>query len=364
MRALLTPKIVFTIFTICALGNPVLADSLPKCADLRDSTERFYVELLSGRRSCKWVSRRDTIFRCNTYDETPQNCPLACNVECQTDEPSLSPSVSLSPSFSPSASPSVAPSLPPTDFPFCEDLEDTTERFYVEGTNGKGMRLCDWAKRRNTSERCQREVVREQCQIICNTPCRNRSDSPTLTPTKEVIGVAGLNEDVQAGNRSTRRQGVIIGCGVAGALCVIGIALYLLHSSNRKNSAVAYDLNEDSYSEGNESVALESTGSNEDKVASIKGDQPLPIAKTCSFIPANQKNLGVRHSQADVQCCGNFPCENCRMENNLTFVRVSKWNVFQRSRSWMQSQGKRNYDGGNMILSDLNSITSSNASSV
>jgi hypothetical protein len=185
-----------------------------------------------------------------------------------------------------------------------------------------------------------------------------------LSPTIEKIGgISELNEDVQVDNRSSRRQRVIIGCGVAGALCVIGIALFFLKSSPKRNGAISYDLNEDSYSDGNESWA-ESVASNEDNVVSIQADQSLQLAKTCSFIPADQRNLGAHHTLKDVQCCGNFPCENCRMENNLTFVRVSKWDTFRRSRSWFQGRGKRNVSDGNMILPDLNSVISSNASSV
>lgn len=354
MRVLFIPTNALTIIALYILGYPILVHSstssleLPSCADLRDSTEKFTVETLTKPKDCAWIGRTDTIWRCFMYKEAVENCPKTCQVKCQSDKPSLSPSMSIS-----------------TDVPFCEDLEDTnTSRFYVEGTNGTGMKSCRWAKRRNTFYRCKKESVRKNCEVICNTPCMNRSDSPTLSPTSDKVGAVGLNEDIQVDNRSSRRQRIIIGCGVAGALCAIGFALYFLKSSHTRNAAVTYDLNEDSYSEDNEQLTLGSLASNDDKVASIQGDQPLPIAKTCSYIPADQKNLGAHHALHDVQCCGNFPCENCRMENNLTFVRVSKWDTFRRSRSWFNGGGKRNRDSGNVILPDLNSVTSSNASSV
>jgi hypothetical protein len=44
------------------------------------------------------------------------------------------------------------------------------------------------------------------------------------------------------------------------------------------------------------------------------------IQKSSSFIPADESNLGGKHSTKDVQCCDHFPCENCRAKNKVEFV--------------------------------------------
>lgn len=317
-----------TILTlIILLRYPILGISsgstldLPKCSDLSDSTDRFYVELLSDVKSCEWARRTDTWWRCFRYTEVETNCPQTCEVKCSSDEPSQSPSLSPSPTTA------------PTDFPFCEDLEDVDVKFYVEGTAGNEMRSCDWVKRRNTSSRCQIEVARQNCAVVCNTPCRNRNYSPSIAPTTADLNIGGINEIIQTDNRSVRRRRILIGCGVGGALLIVGIAFYLTQSSRTKRS-VTYDVKEENIFDDDDQLALQSLGSRsaDTKVSALHAVQPPSITKTSSYIPANQKNLGAHHSVKDVQCCGNFPCENCRMENNLTFIRVSSWKKFRSMR--------------------------------
>eukprot|EP00557_Chaetoceros_sp_GSL56_P001418 CAMPEP_0176498022 /NCGR_PEP_ID=MMETSP0200_2-20121128/12069_1 /TAXON_ID=947934 /ORGANISM="Chaetoceros sp., Strain GSL56" /LENGTH=179 /DNA_ID=CAMNT_0017896141 /DNA_START=90 /DNA_END=629 /DNA_ORIENTATION=- len=51
---------------------------------------------------------------------------------------------------------------------------DATGQFYVEGTQGNGMRYCAWAARNHTEERCKIEVVAWQCPVTCQVPCIDR----------------------------------------------------------------------------------------------------------------------------------------------------------------------------------------------
>lgn len=60
----------------------------------------------------------------------------------------------------------------------CE--QDTTGRFYVEGTQGNGMRYCQWAAREHTEERCQIEEVAWQCPITCQVPCIDLGDGVAI----------------------------------------------------------------------------------------------------------------------------------------------------------------------------------------
>ncbi|GFH57062.1 predicted protein [Chaetoceros tenuissimus] len=60
----------------------------------------------------------------------------------------------------------------------CE--QDAAGRFYVEGTEGNGMRYCKWAAREHTEERCQIEEVAWQCPITCQVPCIDLGDGVAI----------------------------------------------------------------------------------------------------------------------------------------------------------------------------------------
>jgi hypothetical protein len=176
-----------------------------------------------------------------------------------------------------------------------------------------------------------------------------------LAPTTDQLGLAGLVGDVD-GKRSSRRQGMIIGFSVAGSILVVLVALYLLKPSKTKKS-VSYDVEEEQIDpDVNEHWTLESLKSNNDDKSRLSIKQSMSIAKASSFIPADRKNLGANHTLKDVQCCGNFPCENCRMENNLTFVRVSKWKMFTTGRG---NKSEDNNFCGKIVFSDSESTVSS-----
>jgi hypothetical protein len=76
-------------------------------------------------------------------------------------------------------------------------VPDATGQFYVEGTQGNGMRYCDWAARRKTEERCKIEVVAWQCPITCKVPCIDRDGNGA------VIGAAVFNPSVKEKNTPT-----------------------------------------------------------------------------------------------------------------------------------------------------------------
>jgi len=97
----------------------------PKCIDLVDDTEPFYVaDSTQGQvmRTCDWVDRRGTgwQYRCSTHilgdSQTrivSDNCPVSCNVPCTKEIPSVAPS--LSPTSLPTSS--TKDSTPPTSLP-------------------------------------------------------------------------------------------------------------------------------------------------------------------------------------------------------------------------------------------------------
>ena len=57
--------------------------------------------------------------------------------------------------------------------PNCNDLADQEGKFFVTGTRGNGMRGCNWALRQpeKEAERCNLEVVKQNCPKSCNVQC-------------------------------------------------------------------------------------------------------------------------------------------------------------------------------------------------
>lgn len=163
--------------------SSVFATDLPRCIDLQDNTEPFFVKYLNGTRTCTWAGRQNTDNRCFNFDEVTANCPKTCTKDCLSEPPSEAPSVSLSPTVSPTAHPTRLPSSSPSDFVMCDERVDNQERFYIEGT--LGMRLCDWVSRNNTETRCQMEDVRRNCQLTCNIPCNERPEPANFAQSNE-----------------------------------------------------------------------------------------------------------------------------------------------------------------------------------
>ena len=91
-------------------------------------------------------------------------------------------------------------------------------KFIVAGTWGNEKRSCSWAARRNTEEeRCEIEIVVEQCPITCKVPCQQ--------PRDIIVAGATSAEEVEPG-----RKGVgflIVGCTLLGvaALALIVLAV-------------------------------------------------------------------------------------------------------------------------------------------
>lgn len=99
-----------------------------------------------------------------------------------------------------------------------ECYPDSTGKFIVAGTWGNEKRSCSWAARRNTEEeRCEIEIVVEQCPITCKVPCQQ--------PRDIIVAGATSAEEVEPG-----RKGVgflIVGCTLLGvaALALIVLAV-------------------------------------------------------------------------------------------------------------------------------------------
>lgn len=74
-------------------------------------------------KSCKWVKRRDTWWRCTTFQAAMINCPQTCGHKCprekfvEKDPVTQSEITTTSPTKKPSLLPSTAPSLTPTTNP-------------------------------------------------------------------------------------------------------------------------------------------------------------------------------------------------------------------------------------------------------
>lgn len=178
-------KLQKIFLTLYLTASHVFAGNVPRCIDLHENTESFYIEYLKGSRTCTWAGRKDTSYRCSAYDEVPVNCPHTCGVKCLSETPSESPSTSLSPTSSPTVYPSHAPSLSPSDLIMCEERVDNPEKFFVEGTRGTQMKSCDWAGRKEDAQRCDLEVVRRNCQVTCNIPCNEKPEPANFAQSNE-----------------------------------------------------------------------------------------------------------------------------------------------------------------------------------
>jgi hypothetical protein len=178
-------KLQQIILILYLTASHAFAKNVPRCIDLIENTESFYIEYLQGNRTCAWAGRRDKSWRCSSYDEVPLNCPHTCGVECLSEPPSETPSTSLFPTSSPTTNPTQSPTLSPTDLVDCEKRVDNPEKFLVEGTMGNELRSCEWAGRKNEEQRCDLEIVRRNCQVTCNIPCHERAEPANFAQSNE-----------------------------------------------------------------------------------------------------------------------------------------------------------------------------------
>jgi hypothetical protein len=239
-----------------------------------------------------------------------------------SSRPSASPSISSAPSLSlipsdppseiPSSDPSktTMPSGTPSTTDFCEDLEDKTGRFYVEGTQGTGMRTCRWAKNINTRQRCKMDSVRVNCPVLCGIPCEFKSESPSKSPAYKDSEISQSNT-VPAPKETSLR--IIITLSI---LCGVIVAVIIAAS-------FGYSIQK---TDGNfaESTRTRKTDDDfvEDKPKSAVHvvHTPISFKGSPSCVPSDRCNLGLVHSAQDVQCCQNCPCDVCR-----TYVLVDRY---------------------------------------
>jgi len=191
-------------------------------------------------------------------------------------------------------------------------------RFFVEGTQGNGMRTCKWPARVSTKIRCMISAVRSACPVTCGSACRYKSDVPSAAPNTRETDISELNDISK--ERSVNHLFVKIGCGITGSIMLLIILALLVLRIKQQKKPVSYQVSEQIFYDGDEewvgiSGALSSN--------SLYPSTVTSLPKNSSFVPADEKNLAAKHSVKDVQCCDNFPCENCRMETNIKFVRAN-----------------------------------------
>jgi hypothetical protein len=128
----------------------------PTSASCLDIDRRFFVRIDKKRvkRSCAWVARKSTTFRCTLLRVT-EYCPQACGVKC-------------------TRSPTVSPSFSPTII-----CIDSKQKFVIPGGDFKG---CPWVARRKTSQRCMLPGVGNICPDTCNKCTSAQTLSPITSP--------------------------------------------------------------------------------------------------------------------------------------------------------------------------------------
>jgi len=205
--------------------------------------------------------------------------------------------------------------------------------------------------------------VKNNCPITCNSVCRDESDAPSEAPSIQGPGISELNNSFP--EKSGTSLAVKIGCSITGAIAAIIIITFLALRTEKKT--VSYQVSEkiihDDEDDDEEWFELPVASSKESNLmhspvpqskdsnschpttassylynsmyppmesSNDSGSMYPPTAsinhstssiqKSSSFIPADESNLGGKHSTKDVQCCDHFPCENCRAKNKVEFV--------------------------------------------
>lgn len=190
----------------------------------------------------------------------------------------------------------------------------------MEGTQGEnGMRTCKWPNTKAKEFRCRIPAVRNACPVTCGSVCKNKSDVPTAAPNTQEAAISELND--LSKERSVTSLAVKIGCGITGGIMLLIILALLVLRIKQQKKPVSYQLSEQIIYDGDEEwvgISVASDSSN-----SLYPSVVTSLPKNSSFVPADEKNLAAKHSLKDVQCCDNFPCENCRMETNIKFVKAN-----------------------------------------
>jgi len=207
---------------------------------------------------------------------------------------------------------------------------DSTGTFFVEETQNQ-VHTCKWAGNMATKMRCRFDAVKSNCPVLCGVPCRYKSESPSSSPvihTSESPSSSPVFQggDISESNKGTdteKKQGfpyVIVFVTIGGVI----IAAALLYAARKKDdrfigSSVNADEEVDHGAVEEQWIGNSFASVDDHSCAYI---EPVQFEKTSSFIPADHCNLGQHHSAKDVQCCTNFPCDNCQRKNNVTFVPV------------------------------------------
>ena len=163
-------------------------------------------------------------------------------------------------------------------------VPDATGQFYVEGTEGNGMRYCEWAARKHTEQRCKIEVVAWQCPITCEVPCIDRDGSGA------VIGAAVVTPRVEKDKFPT--SWIVTIC-VFGLVAVAALVGFGMRNRNRE-----VDFEDDLYEESK----LEDGGDPQDN-----GDEVIEEELPDPIEPTRQSSVSTDVvTRAGPSCCD--PC--------------------------------------------------------
>jgi hypothetical protein len=133
-----------------------------------DSFRRFKIKFpASGekqKRSCIWVARKKTQYRC-TLPKVKDKCPVTCG-ECIPPTTSPTKSPTPNPTSTPTLTSSPTSSASPTGiYDWCEDLD---KQFSIESIRWiKNKKNCHWASQKIWL-RCAFDEVAENCPLVCN----------------------------------------------------------------------------------------------------------------------------------------------------------------------------------------------------
>lgn len=118
------------------------------------------------QRSCLWVRKKNTRWRCRNFTNVAENCPVTCG----TCNPTASSSASLIPIPSPSNSPHASntptnSNAPSMEYQWCHDQ---TTKFSIDTVKWiRREKTCSWATKKQWF-RCEIEEVQFNCPRTCN----------------------------------------------------------------------------------------------------------------------------------------------------------------------------------------------------
>jgi hypothetical protein len=277
------------------------SDVVPFCSDLADSEARFYVEETQGNsmRTCKWPGERETKGRCS-IPAVKNNCPITCNSVCrdESDAPSEAPSIQgpgiseLNNSFPEKSGTSLAVKIGCSITGAIAAIIIIT--FLALRTEKKTVSYQVSEKIIHDDEDDDEEwfelpVASSKESNLMHSPVPQSKDSNSCHPT---TASSYLYNSMYPPMESSNDSG----------------SMYPPTASSSLHNSMYPPME-----------STNGSGSMYPPTASIN-HSTSSIQKSSSFIPADESNLGGKHSTKDVQCCDHFPCENCRAKNKVEFV--------------------------------------------